>query len=301
MQKLLNQINRLPGPWLIFTAAVLWSTVGGVSKSLAMDPLLFAGLRSLIGGLVLLPMLQPKKLVWDKWLAGLILAYTAVTSLVLLSMRYTTAGNIIALQDSALVWVFVWALVIGRQKMNWRRILPVAAAVLGIIIFLLEPNQGGNAFGNLLGVGAGICFAAMGACMRQAKAATPLSLVVLMNLCCGVLILLILVLLPGYTLTVPPIAWPVLLLMGTVQLSGSYLCYCLGLRKIEHQRAQLLCTWELVLTPVWAFLMVGELPTIYGLAGWITMLAAIVLDSLLRHPQARQAVPTTARPATAEK
>lgn len=301
MQKLLNQINRLPGSWLIFIAAVLWSTVGGVSKSLAMDPLLFAGLRGLIGGLALLPMLKPKQLVWDKWLAGLILSYTAVTALVLLSMRYTTAGNIIALQDSALVWVFLWALLIGRQKMNWRRVLPVAVAVLGIIIFLLEPNTGSNTLGNLLGVGAGVCFAAMGACMRQAKAASPLSLVVLMNLCCGGLILLILVFLPGYTLAVPPIAWPVLLLMGTVQLSGGYLCYCLGMRKIEHQRAQLLCTWELVLTPVWSFLLVGEVPTTYGLAGWVSMLAAIVLDSGLRHSREQQAAPGAARPATAEE
>jgi|GEM_PF-953327 len=285
MSKLLILMNRLSGPWLIFIAAVLWSTVGGVSKSLQMDPLLFAGFRALIGGMVLLPLLQPRQLVWDKWLVGLILSYTGMTAFVLTAMRYTTAGNTIALQDSALVWLFLWALLIGRKRMSWRRVVPVLLASLGIAVFLLEPNTGSNAFGNVLACLAGICFACLSVCMRNARAATPLSLIGLMNVSSGVLILLGLLILPDYTFRVPPIAWPVILLMGTVQLSGGYLCYCLGVRKIEPQRAQLLCTWELVLSPVWSFLMVGELPTVYGFIGWLVMIAAIVLENKLFIPE----------------
>lgn len=283
--KLLAVLDRLSGPWLIFIAAVLWSTVGGVSKSVDMETLLFGGFRALIGGVALLPLLKPKQLVWDKWLIGLILSYTGMTVFVLLAIRFSTAGNAIALQDSAPLWLFLWALFIKKQKPGWRRIIPIVLITAGIAIFLLEPNTGSNSLGNILGVFGGISYALYSVCMRRAKGATVMSLVVVMNLSCGALILLGLWALPGYQFAVPLNAWPVLLLMGTVQLSGGHLCFSLGLRKTDPQRATLLAVWELILSPVWAFLLVSELPTAFGFIGWLIMLAAIVLENKLHQPQ----------------
>ena len=84
---------------------------------------------------------------------------------------------------------------------------------------------------------------------------------------------------PGYQVHIELSAIPYVLFLGLFQLSGGYIFYMMGVRKAGPQKASILGAWEFVLTPVWAFLLVRELPTVYGAVGWVVLLAAVLIEN----------------------
>lgn len=278
-RKISDAVNSLSGSWLIFIGAALWSTSGGVTKSFEMDAVMQACVRSLMAGVLLLPCLKPKQMVIDKWAVGYVVSFIAVIILILSSIRLTTAANALALQFTAPLWIFLWGLLVHRKRPSRLRIIIMAIMLLGIVVMLCEPNTGSNLLGNILGVCAGAAFAGVSVCLKQVRLGGNLSTIAFANICAGPIILLGLLLLPGYTMHVPSNAWLYIAYLAVFQLVGGYVFYMLGLRKVTPQKATILSIWEFILTPVWALLLVGELPTEYGAIGWVILLAAIMLEN----------------------
>ena len=239
------------------------------------------GIRSLLAGVALLPFLRIKKIVWDRWLLAMVICYTALVVLILSSLRLTTAANALALQFTSPLWVMLWNVCVERRLPTLRRFIPVAVMIIGIAIFLLEPKQGSNFLGNILAILAGAAFAGVSICLKRVQAGGYLSMLSFLNLCAAVLVLVPLALWPGYTIYVPSNAWPYILFLALFQLSSGYIFYMLGLRTVTPQKATILCVWEFILTPVWAFLLVGELPSMFGAVGWAVLLVAILLEGKL--------------------
>lgn len=285
----LSYFEKMPGNLLIFFGALLWSTAGGVIKSFELDEFLLPAVRALLAGVVLLPFLRPRQIVWDRYLLGMILTYAGLSFSILIALRYTTAANAIALQFTAPIWIFFWDLCVQRRLPSLRRLLPLICMALGVGIILLEPKSGSSLAGNLLALLAGLSFAGISRFLPRVRAGGGLSTIALINLCAGTLMFLPQLLLPNCSVHVPLNVWPYLLYLSVFQLSAGYVFYYAGLRKVSTQKATILSTWELVLTPVWAFLLVGELPTLYGAVGWLVLLAAVMLENLLVHERPAEA------------
>ena len=278
-KKIAAAIDRLPGEWLVFISAFLFSTAGGVTKSFQMDAILLPGVRSMLAGLVLLPFLRPKKIVWDRWLLLLIASFTGLVLCILCAIRFTTASTALALQFTTPLFICLGNWLFLHKRPSLRRALPIIIMLIGIIVILCEPNTGTNFKGNLFGVGAGLAFAGVSVSLNKVRAGGYLSTITLLNLAAGVIILVPLLLWPGYQVHIDPKAIPYVLFLGLVQLSGGYIFYMMGVRKAGPQKASILGAWEFVLTPVWAFLLVRELPTVYGAVGWIILLIAVLIEN----------------------
>ena len=278
-KKIVAAIDRLPGEWLVFISAFLFSTAGGVTKSFEMDAILLPGVRSMLAGIVLLPFLRPKKIVWDRWLLLLIFSFTGLISCILCAIRFTTASNALALQFTTPLFICLGNWIFQHKRPSGRRLLPIVIMLIGIGIILMEPNTGTNLMGNLFGIGAGLAFAGVSVSLNKVRAGGYLSTIALLNLCGGALILSVLLLWPGYTIHIELSAIPYVLFLGLVQLSGGYIFYMMGVRKVGAQKASILDVWEFILTPVWAFLLVRELPTVYGAVGWVVLLIAVLIEN----------------------
>jgi len=288
--RFIASLQKLPGKWLVIMAAVLWSTGGGVAKCFTMDPVVLAGLRSLIAGLVMLPFLRVRRIVWDKWMFMLILSNMTMVVSILIAIRYTTAANALALQYTASMWIVLWNLLVLRRKLPARRLIMAGLMLAGIAVILSEPNTGSNMLGNLFGLLSGIGYAATTVGYQKAQGGGNFSSLCAAQLSAGILVLAFLLIMPGHSISVPQGAWPFIIYMGVGQIAGGYVLYLSGLPKMLPQRATALTIWEFILTPVWAFVLVGEFPTIYGVIGWILLLCAVLLESMGKDisPQQRE-------------
>jgi drug/metabolite transporter (DMT)-like permease len=65
-----------------------------------------------------------------------------------------------------------------------------------------------------------------------------------------------------------------LLFLGVFQLALAYVCFAKGLTGVTAVEASLLMLLEPVLSPIWAYLVVGERPGPWALAGGAIVLAA---------------------------
>ena len=271
-------LERLPGSWLIFLGALCWSTAGAVIKSFDTDPLLLAGMRSLLGGLILSVFIRPRKIRFDKWLLLLILFYTGMVTCALSTFRLTSATMVIAMQYTAPVWLFFlnWLLTKKPEKARVPAMLLIIGAVL---LCLLEPVSGATARGNLIALNMGILFAGISICLKKVQHDNPLGLVAVMNLGGSLILLTLSLILPGTVIHVNAGDWFYILFLAIFQLSAGYFFYMLGLKKVTPQKGALLCVWEMILTPVWAFLMVRELPSWHVVIGALLLICALFWDN----------------------
>ena len=73
-----------------------------------------------------------------------------------------------------------------------------------------------------------------------------------------------------------PVDLALLLYLGVFQLGLAYLCFSRGVTGTPAIEASLLILVEPVLNPIWTFLLVGERPGPWALAGGAVILAATI-------------------------
>ena len=273
-----NKLERLPGAWLIFFGALCWSTAGAVVKSFDTDPFFLAGLRSLLGGLVLSVFIRPRKICFDKWLLLLILFYSCMVICAMNSFRLTSATLVIAMQYTAPIWLFLLNWLLSKKPDKGRT--PVMLLIIaGVLLFLLEPVSGTTARGNLIALNMGITFAGVSVCLKKVRHDNPLGLVAVMNLGGALILLPLAILLPGVDIHVNAGDWLYILYLAIFQVSAGYFFYMIGIKKVTPQKGTLLCIWEMALAPVWAFLIVREIPSLYVAIGTTLLMLALFWDN----------------------
>jgi drug/metabolite transporter (DMT)-like permease len=264
---------------LVLAAAVLWSTSGLFVKLLTVNPLELTGLRSAIAALSLLPFVRYRALRVDATMVVLMVAFSCTQLLFITATRWTTAANAIALQSTAPAWVFAlsWA---AARRVQVPLLAPLALIGAGIAAMLAEPAHGTSLQGNLLGLASGFTFAVSQLCLQRVNQ----PVVGTVALACAASALGTWALAPwAFRLSaVAPWEWAVLAYLGAIQIGLACLAFTAGVRRITVSQASVLSLLEPLLNPLWVALVIGELPSAYGFAGYGLILAGIGLDFWLR-------------------
>jgi drug/metabolite transporter (DMT)-like permease len=267
------------GILLVLSAATLWSSSGLFVKLLTVNPLALTGLRSALATASLLPFVRLRALRVDGTLLVLMLAFGLTQIGFVTATRWTTAANAIALQSTAPAWVFLLSSLASR-RLQTPLLLPLALIIAGIAVILAEPTHGTSLFGNLLGLACGLAFAVTQLAFRRVNQPV-VGAVMLSNLGSAVVIPL---LAPGaFRLAeIAPWEWAALLYLGAIQIGLANLCFMAGVRRVTSSQASILVLLEPLLNPLWVYLVLGELPSSYGFAGYLLILAGIGVDFWLR-------------------
>lgn len=275
------------GPAYILAAAFLWSTSGLFIKKVPADPLFITAARSAIAGLTLLPFLRLRKVELSKPLLGYILAFAWMVSSFVTANKLTAAANVIALQYTSPLYLFIYTIITKKEKLNLRNALPMFCIVLGISFFLLEPNQGSGSLGNLLAISSGIAMAAATFFLHQLRLSSGIMVVCLSNLSTAILILpFIPSLKEGLTLGLT--GWLSLLYLGAFQIGLANVLFSKGLRYVSVLNASVLSLTEAVYNPIWVYLFLGEKPSKYGFLGGVVILAAVAINLKLRSDEEKK-------------
>ena len=273
----MQSTSPMAGRLWILVAALLWSTSGLFAKApLFADwpagnrGVLLAFWRALFAALVLAAAVRRPR--WQRELVPVAISFAAMNAIYLTAMGLTTAANAIWLQSTAPFWVLLVSLLLFRQPVARRELVPLAFAALGVGTILAMEVRGAATTGVVLGLVSGLFYGLVVIYMWRLRGEDSAWLVALCH-AISALVLLPWVLRLGIWPT--PAQLAVLSAFGAVQMAVPYLCLIRGLRGIGSQEAVGLGLVEPVLMPLWVFLAWGEQP-----AWWTVLGAALILAGL---------------------
>ena len=282
MNPILNRNSPRLGQTAVLASAVLWSTGGLFIKLINWDPIVIAGLRSLIAGIFMVGFrfispVQRRSSFKLRYLWGGGLAYSITMLLFVPANKFTTSANAILLQYSAPVWAALLGWLLAKEKPRIANWVSLAMVIGGLCLFFKDGLAGGSFFGNILALLSGICFGANSVLLRIQKDGDPADALILAHfITFFVCIPLLFIHPPAFTAenTVS------ILLMGILQLGLASVLFAYGIKRVFVVQAMLTAAIEPVLNPVWVFLATGEKPSVVALLGGVIIIAAVMVSTI---------------------
>lgn len=268
---------------LLVAAAVLFSTGGAAIKAASLGGWQIACARSGIAALFLLAAFPDARRRWRWRMVPVAASYAATLILFVLANRLTTAANTIFLQSAAPIYVLLLGPLLLREPSGRRDATFVAVVVCGIACFFIgspkaavtapDPRQG-----NIFALASGLTYALMLVGLRwlsRKDAGAAVATVAAGNLLACVAAL--------------PLAMPVLRIdardlailvyLGTVQIGLAYWCLARGIPHVPAVQATTLLMAEPALNPVWTWMVHGETPGPWAIAGGTIILGATLANA----------------------
>lgn len=257
---------------LLFLAAILWSTGGVVIKQLSASAMVIACLRS-TGAIALLLLILHRPIKWPSrtvWAGALFYAGTVI--LFVASNKLTTASNAIILQYTAPLYVLLLSRFLLKERTFLSDWIFMLILMSGIILFFFDDLSGGRLEGNILALLSGVCFASLTVTLRMQKNQNPEDTILFGNIICALLTCPFL-----FIQTVDMISIKGSLLLGVFQLGLPYLLFSIALKKVRAIDGILIPIIEPILSPIWVFLIIGEVPGYWSIVGGIIILVSTVV------------------------
>jgi drug/metabolite transporter (DMT)-like permease len=254
---------------LILAAAFLWSTAGAAIKSVGLDAWQIAGGRSLVAGLFLLAAVREARVRPTGRVLAVAIAYAFTVVLFVLATKLTTAANAIFIQDTAPLWVLVLSPWLLGERPTRGELLAIPVYGGGLGLFFLDELTSGQVLGNLAAALSGVAFAFSIIGLRRLRHDGPAALV-WGNVLAAAATLPLWPSGPAAT----PLDLGLLAYLGVFQLGLAYLAFSRGMVGTPAIEASLLVLLEPVLNPIWTFLVTGERPGPWAVAGGAVVLLA---------------------------
>ncbi len=294
----MNGSDRL----LLVIAALLFSTGGAAIKWTTLSAWQVSGFRSAVAGVALLALSAEARRTWlaSPRAALVAVAYAATLTLFVAANKLTTSANAIFLQSTAPAYLLLLGPWLLRERVTRSDLAVLVVTAIGMACFFagtpaVQRTAPNPPLGNLLALASGVCWAFTIAGLRWMRTAqaegrdrgSAIGAVVLGN---------------AFTFALAvPFAFPVVIggigdpvaviYLGVFQVGLAYFCLSKGLSTVPALEASLILLVEPALNPVWAWLLHGERPGAWAIAGGVLIVGATSLKGVL---DARR----TAAPAT---
>jgi drug/metabolite transporter (DMT)-like permease len=271
-----QRINEKMGLiFMLLGSAFLWSTGGFLIKLVDLSSFQIAGLRSLITASVLLIVIKKPTLKFslNKILGAI--AYASMSICYISATKMTTAANAIMLQYTAPIYIAIFGGWMLKEKATLKDWVTIVFVIGGMVLFFFDDIGGGMLKGNIIAIFSGVALAFNTIFMRRQKDENPLE-----NVFWGCILTFIIA--SPFSFTKMPDTKSILglFLLGIFQLGVSYILYSRAIKKVPALEATFISLVEPILSPIWVFLAVGEIPGLFSVIGGIIVLAAITVNCL---------------------
>jgi drug/metabolite transporter (DMT)-like permease len=215
------------------------------------------------------------------------LAYALTLVLFALANRLTTAANAIFLQSTAPIYVLLISPWLLKEAIRRSDIVYILCVAAGMGIFSLGHDRvvvtaPDPPLGNALALASGVTFAAMLAGLRLLGRVgggdTALATVAAGNV--------------AAFLIAAPMAMPVthfraadaavILYLGAIQIGLAYWCLTKGISHVPAFEATTMLQVEPAMNPVWTWLLHGERPNTWAMAGGGVIIAATLVNTWMQ-------------------
>jgi drug/metabolite transporter (DMT)-like permease len=256
--------------------ALLWSTGGLLVKIVSWNAFALAGVRSLIGGIVILLYLRRPRFTWSFAQISGAVCYAACMICFVAANKLTTAANAILLQYTAPLYAAAFGWIFLKEKASAIDWVTIAVVLGGMALFFMDRLSLGGMQGNLLAIVSGIFFAGAMVSFRAQKEGSSLESILLSHA------LTFAVSLPFLWGGWPSCAgWGGLAFLGIFQIGISSILLTYGVKHITALQTLLTSVLEPIFNPIWVFLVLGERPGPRALVGGAVILAAVSVRSVV--------------------
>ncbi len=265
---------------LALATAVLFSTGGVAIKLTSLSAWQVAGFRSIVAAAALWILMPASRQGWNWRVLPAGVAYAGTLLLFVTANKLTTAANAIFLQSTAPLYMLVLGPALLKERVRRSDLAFAAVVGMGLAMFFLtrEPalaTAPDPLRGNILGALSGVAWAFTLTSLRwlgrnSTGSDSALASVVAGNLiACAVALPMAL---PAHGARAAD--WGIMIYLGVFQVGLSYVLLSRALRHLPAFEATTLLLLEPVLNPVWAWLIGGERPAAWSLAGGGLILTA---------------------------
>ena len=288
----MNILKSLPCPLLIFFGALSLSFGGLIVKSFegaTLWQILFW--RSLFFSLTVLTFLiityksKVLKSFHDSGLPGFIggLILSIGFCGYVFAMYNTTVANTNFIISLQILFLAIFGFFFLKEKINLITLISIILAMSGVLLMVGNSLSPGELSGNLAAFTMPITFAVLIMIVRKFPSVdmVPAQFVAGVSSC-----LIGLSLSP--TIMISPHDIFLGFLAGFFQIGFGFIFITIGARTTPSAMVGIIMLSESVLGPIWAFLFVSEIPSLYGLIGGAIILFAVLLQfyTLLKKPKA---------------
>ncbi len=285
------------GVVLVLAAGVLWSTVGlGIRlietaevwqillyRSMSLCPFLFAILWWRSGG-------QPVARIRQAGLPGVVAGLCLVAAYAggIIALQATSVANAMLLFASAPFFTALLGWLVLREPVRRATFVAIGVAIAGIALMVSDDTSESATIGNLAALFSAMGFAVFTVALRWGKTSDMMPSVFLSGLF-AIVITGAVCLFKGLGLVLSVNDGSIALIMGVFQVGAGLVLYTLGSRAVPAAELTLLSMAEVLLGPLWVWMVLGETAGAYTLIGGGVLLAAIVgnaLSGLRRRPPA---------------
>ena len=282
----------IEGNLIMLSTALLWSTGGVLIKFIPWGSLTIASLRGLISVTILLAIRlvrlrrgTAKKLRFTRYNVAAGAAMFATSSLFLAANKLTTAANAIVLQYIAPILILLYTALVQKRRPTKAEILLTALVFLGCVLAFSDRLGGSGTLGDVLALLSGVTFAALILLSQKKETNAEDGQII----GCGLSFLCYLpFLFTDTSLAFDPASVGAMLALGVLQYTLASILFAKGVKMTHPVAASIILTAEPIMNPVWVFLFLGELPGALAIAGFVLVISAVTLQSLiplLRRPR----------------
>lgn len=269
---------------LLIITAILFSTGGAAIKFNSLTAWQVASFRSLTAAIVLWLALPSVRRAWTVRILILGCAYAATLILFVLATKLTTAANAIFLQATApLHLLFIGPLLLKEplRRSDW---LVMAAMAAGMSLFFIgnetavdtAPNP---PLGNLLAALSGLTWAITIAGLRWHERREPNAGIT--TAFAGNLITFAVALGPALPVTAISLQnGLVVTYLGAFQVALAYVLMSRAVRHVPAFESAAILLVEPALNPIWAWLVLGERPSLLAIAGGSIILLTSAIHTM---------------------
>ena len=285
-------LKNLPGPLLIFFGALSLSFGGLIVKSFegaTLWQILFW--RSLFFSLTVLTFLiitYKSKVLKSFYVSGL---PGFIGGLILsigfcgyvFAMYNTTVANTNFIISLQILFLAIFGFFFLKEKINSITLISIILAMSGVLLMVGNSLSPGELSGNLAAFTMPITFAVLIMIVRKFPSVdmVPAQFVAGISSC-------LIGLLFSPTIMISPHDIFLGFIAGFFQIGFGFIFITIGARTTPSAMVGIIMLSESVLGPIWAFLFVSEIPSLYGLIGGAIILFAVLLQfyTLLKKPKA---------------
>ena len=220
--------------------------------------------------------------VGDKFLSigrnGLLCTLTLGASFItfILALTNTTVANVAFTVGMAPVFAALLAWVFLRERVALRTFGFIGLSLGGIALMFSDGLATGGLLGNILALATCLLYSGTIVLLRRGRRVDMIPAVTI----AAALSCVVAAMVAPAGLDIGPYDMGIIAIMGVVQLAFQYIFFTAGVRHMPAAQAALLGRATVVLTPFWAFLGVGEVPSALTLAGGGLVLAAVLGQGL---------------------
>ena len=272
------------GVALVVLAALMWSLMGLMIRlvgdastwhvlfyrSLGMIPVLFALITWRSGGA---PFRSIRATGWAGLLggAGLVVAFAGA----IFAIQSTTVANAVFMFSVAPLMTAVLGAVFLGERVGGRTMIAIGIALIGIFVMVREGLAIGAGAGNLAALLSSAGFAVFTVLLRR-QHVTDHTPAILIGAILSVAVAALVISLRGESFALPFRSAAIAVGMGAIILGVGMSLFALGGKSVPAARTSLLALVEVMMSPIWVWLFIGETAGPGTLLGGAILLSAIV-------------------------